>query len=66
MRVFDCRTGEYIPLDKIQGVWVWKNTLTIGLAVEERDTYVMVNYDTEEQRDAAFRDAFDVVGKTRT
>lgn len=64
MRVFDCRNGEYIPLDKILSVYKAPEFPTnINICVEGVDECVVIRYDTTEQRDAAFRDAFDVVGK---
>lgn len=64
MRVFDCKTGEYIPLEQIKDVWKWERC--IELALKWRPCNLFVHYASNEQRDAAFRDAFDVVGKTRT
>lgn len=64
MRVFDCRNGEYIPLEQIEDVWKWEKC--IELSVKRSPYNLFIHYESNEQRDAAFRDAFDVVGKTRT
>lgn len=68
MRVFDCRDGCYISLSEIYEII--KMPLTLHLFLRGRDgeestdfDTVTVTYETNEQRDAAFRDAFDVVGK---
>lgn len=69
MRVFDCRDGVYIPLTKIYEVYKeteFPNTIIHVKSADGPDDYIVVSYDTIEQRDAAFKDAFDVVGKTPT
>jgi len=69
MRVFDCGEGSYIPLTKIYEVFKeteHPNTILHVKSADGPDDYIVVTYESNEQRDAAFRDAFDVVGKTRT